>query len=565
MTTTNLKSMMVALGVLLSISVNAFTGEAEIDGINYKIVTKSKTAEVIQKSSGYSGDIVIPQTIVYEGVTCEVISINNDAFRWCKNIASVTIPNSITSIGESAFQECSGLTTLTIPNSVTDIGYYAFRNCSGLTSVNIGNSVKSISFEAFYGCSSLTSVIIPNSVTSLGRSAFQGCSSLESVTIPNSIKSIGSNGNGTAPAFGGCIALKNVYISDLEAWCKIEFHESEDNPLFYAHHLILNGKEIKDLVIPNNVTALGNYAFVNCDELESITISTGVESIGYYTFQNCSMIKEIHIPEGVKSIGKAFDNCAHLTTITLPSSLRSIAGFTNCPEIADVYCYARIYAEYDPYRGLHWFYPRDEGAFDGSYVEYATLHVHSSSLENAQNWKPWRSFGKIVVLSDDETLKCETPTISYTKGKLTFNSSTSGASCVSTITDADIKTHNGNDIDLTVTYNISVYATATGYIDSDVATATLCWIDSNPKTEGIANSVKEIKAMPVLIQSNEGVLTISSEDETKATPIKVYNTAGQMTASSSMTDGIATLKTNMKSGEIAIVKIGEKSVKVVVK
>ena len=98
------------------------------------------------RSGEYSGNVVIPESVTYNGTTY-----------------------SVTSIGKSAFSDNHGLTSVTIPNSVTSIGSSAFSGCSGLTSVNIGNSVTSIGNEAFYNCSGLTSVTIPNSVTIIGE------------------------------------------------------------------------------------------------------------------------------------------------------------------------------------------------------------------------------------------------------------------------------------------------------------------------------------------------------------------------------------------------------------
>ena len=107
----------------------------------------------------------------------DVTTIGDYAFYKCKNLTSVTIPNSVTTIGRDAFLDCYRLKSVTIPNSVTTIGDYAFRNC-GLTSVTIPNSVTTIPYGAFRGCSSLTSVTIPNSVTAIGYYAFDGCYNL---------------------------------------------------------------------------------------------------------------------------------------------------------------------------------------------------------------------------------------------------------------------------------------------------------------------------------------------------------------------------------------------------
>ena len=76
--------------------------------------------------------------------------------------------------------------------------------------------------------------------------------------------------------------------------------------------------------------------------------------------------------------------------------------------------------------------------------------------------------------------QCEKPIISYQQGKLTFVCATEGATCQYSITDTDIKAGSGNEVQLTATYNISVYAMKSGYDNSDVATATLCWIDQQP-------------------------------------------------------------------------------------
>ena len=99
----------------------------------------------------YTGNVVIPKSVDYNGNTYPVTSIGSLAFNDCKNLTSVTIPNSVTSIGDYAFSDCS-VTSVTIPNSVTSIGKYAFSGCSSLTSVTIPSSVNSIGSYAFSSC-----------------------------------------------------------------------------------------------------------------------------------------------------------------------------------------------------------------------------------------------------------------------------------------------------------------------------------------------------------------------------------------------------------------------------
>ena len=184
-----------------------------------------------------------------EGINYELVSKAKQAIVKAKSSGmysgEVVIPESVEHEGTAY--------------SVTSIGDWAFKNCSGLTSVTIPNSVTSIGEYAFFNCSGLTSVTIPNSVTSIGGAAFVGCTGLTS-----------------------------VHISDIAAWCNIYFEDSDDsNPLYYAHHLYLNGEEVKDLVIPNSVTSIGELAFRGCSGLTSVTIPNSVTSIGDWAFKNC--------------------------------------------------------------------------------------------------------------------------------------------------------------------------------------------------------------------------------------------------------------------------------------
>lgn len=162
----------------------------EINGIYYYLGTNPNVAEVTKVSNfWYSGDIIIPETVTYEGRKYSVTSIGDCAFQNCFDLSSVTIPNSVTSIGALAFSKCTGLTSVTIPNSVTSIGSCAFQDCSSLTSVSIPNSMTKINLSTFYGCKKLTSVTIPYGLTLIDAFAFAN-SGLTSITIPNSVTSI---------------------------------------------------------------------------------------------------------------------------------------------------------------------------------------------------------------------------------------------------------------------------------------------------------------------------------------------------------------------------------------
>ena len=269
------------------------------DGVTiyYNYINEGTELEVTSYGK-YSGTINIPSQVTYMNRTRYVTRIGHFAFDDCSSLTSVTIPNSVTSIGERSYSCCSGLTSVTIPNSVTSIGNDAFMSCYGLTSVTIGNSVTSIGHGAFSGCSGLTSVTIPNSVTFISYSAFNYCSS-----------------------------LTTVHISDLAAWCNIEFQDYYSNPLSYAHHLYLNGTEVTDFDIPNNVTSIGRYAFGGCTSLTSVTIPNSVTSIGDEAFRNCSgLTSVISLSTNPKAIyGSTFDkDVFYNATLFVPIGTKDI-------------------------------------------------------------------------------------------------------------------------------------------------------------------------------------------------------------------------------------------------
>ena len=169
--------------------------------------------------------------------------------------------------------------------------------------------------------------------TSIGYLSFSGCNSLASIEIPNSIKSIGYS------AFFGCHSLTSVHISDIAVWCAIGFENYLANPLYYAHNLYLNGKLITDLVIPNSVTSIGDYAFSDCYSLKSIEIPNIVTSIGYTAFQNCTGLTSVTIGNSVTSIGNyAFSYCIGLTSVTIGNSVTRIGdrAFWGCISLISV-------------------------------------------------------------------------------------------------------------------------------------------------------------------------------------------------------------------------------------
>ena len=568
------KTLLLLFAAFATLVTNAQT-KVEINGIWYNLVSKAKQAEVTYKGSGeYSGSITIPATVTYEGVNYSVTRIGNWAFEEYSGLTTINIPESVTSIGDGAFYYCRGLTTINIPESVTSIGDNAFNYCSSLTAINIPEGVTSIGDYTFANCSRLTEITIPEGVTSIGFSAFSGCSSLTAINIPE------------------------------------------------------------------GVTSIGGYTFSGCSGLTAITIPEGVTSIGNNAFEGCSGLTAITIPGGVTSIeSSAFYGCSSLTTIVLPESVKYIRSeaFANCSELLDVYCYAETVPS------------TSADAFDGSYIEHATLHVPASAMNSYKTTAPWSEFGTIVELgasitritldsvsatltegneltltmtttpsdadrnliswsSSDPSVatvdntgkvtaiapgtatitatandgsgvraqcevtvnelilgECATPTINYEDGKVILTCETEGAKVITNVVAENAHTYEDLEFTLSATYTLTAYATKEKYEDSDEVSLTLCWVpcEEHEEEDDESTGILTIPAKPVLISTQGGTITVSGL--AADTEVIVTNTAGTPLATATATDGTATLTTGLEAGSIAIVKIGDYSIKVAIK
>ena len=237
--------------------------------------------------------------------------------------------------------------------------------------------------------------------------------------------------------------------------------------------------------------------------------------------------------------------------------MKSIGGqaFAKCPNLETVKCSAEAVPN------------TQTNAFQDSYINYTTLYVPEGSINAYKTTAPWSEFGTFKNLNggDVEIQKCAIPSIFYGNKKLLFNCETEGVEYVYEIKDADIKKGYDSEVQLSATYEISVYATKAGYENSDVATATLVWGSATfTETTGQATAAPAINAeSPLLIQSQGGVLTVQGADD--GTKIGVYNIDGTLAGEGISRNGCATVNTNLQPGSVAIIKIGDRSVKVVVK
>ena len=446
---------MAIIVITLMICMSASGYDFEVNGIFYGYNASDQTAYVTYGTEKYSGDVVIPESVTYNGRTLAVTAIGEEAFTNCSDIQSISLPNNLTNIGDFAFFCCGSLQSIRIPNNVTYIGMRAFARCTLLRYINI-----------------------PSGVTQIEVGTFQNCENLETLVIED-----GTNELNIDPINGG-------------------------NP------------------------------FENCNP-KAVFIGRSISSYPYYNYLPISSTTTLSIGEYVKRVSCKINE----------SSIKIIYSMSEEPAKA---------------------------SFSNSTYLNSILYVPTGFKEKYMAADGWKNFfniqemdvadmwdGKSEPTNGDSKEKCEKPTIRYSNGKLLFESATEGALCQSTITDSDITSYSGNEVQLGVTYNISVYATATGCEDSDVATATLCWIDVDPKTEGIENNVSQVRARAILIQANNGTLSISGAED--GTNIDIYTSSGMMIGSVKSSGKSTSIATGLINGEVAIVKIGEKVVKVFMK
>lgn len=322
-----LKKLLLLLCVVYSSHIYAY--DCCVDGVFYNL-DRSKQEAFVTKSpydNRYSGNIIIPNEIEYDGLTFHVSKILDLAFEDCSDVESISIGGAVNEIGFAAFRGCSSLHYFYVQNnsygnsselkiecsysSYTTKGqtvgghyreYKVYNYCSPfyhspLDSVYIGKNINGgsshdgLQHPLFSNNSSLKKVFIGNEVTNIGISTFRGCSGLTSVTIGNSVTSIG------ASAFYGCSGLTSVPIG-------------------------------------NSVTSIGASAFYGCSGLASVTIPNSVIYIDEWAFRACSGLTEVTIGNSVTSIGNsAFKGCGNIKLI-----LRAIVP----PKVSEKQCFTSI-------------------------------------------------------------------------------------------------------------------------------------------------------------------------------------------------------------------------------
>ena len=313
-----MKKLIISLIIMVGFAMHAQAYDFQSGSLLYTINSIDPPTVILAgHADGYAaqGELVIPETVTYEGITYSVTIIEKRAFNGCSGLTgTLVIPNSIVEIKAAAFCDCTGFTgDLVIPNSVTkmniDLSYEstvpgAFENCTGFDGrLVLSNSLDTIGDArgggCFSGCNNLTGeLVLPNTLTYIGGDAFAGCSGFTGIlVIPESVTQINSY------AFAYCTGIESVVFPNVP--------------------------------VPFEI---GDSMFSGCTGLTSITIPEGWTTTGDYTFASCSGLVEVHLPESMRIIGRGcFEDCTNLASINFPNGLDEIFiyAFLRCSGLSD--------------------------------------------------------------------------------------------------------------------------------------------------------------------------------------------------------------------------------------
>ena len=352
----------------------------------------------------------IPATLTTISFANGSQSICENALYSCTQIENINIPNTVTSIEANAFFGCTGIADIVLPESIVSVALGAFNGCASLTNITVpfvgatkngttnthfgyifgasnysensdyvpaslrtvtitgGTSVDS---NAFYGCDGIVNIDIGDGVTTLSTNAFFGCTGLRAIRLSSSVTSIKNL------AFDGCTGLEEVRINNLRDWFNVSFESVHANPLYYAGNLYVNESLLVNLVIPSEITEIGDYTFAGCTSITNATVHEDVIKMGNASFYGCSSLLEItlpflgykanettnvHIgyifgasgylengaflPESLKTVTitknpiaqHSFYGCTYISTIVIPENTKIIplGAFANCTSLVSI-------------------------------------------------------------------------------------------------------------------------------------------------------------------------------------------------------------------------------------
>ncbi len=401
-----------------------------VDNIYYNVLSNN-TVEVTHgkyQTDGteeYTGDITIPETIVYAGITYSVVAVGDYAFCYCTELTSITIPNSVESIGEWAFDDCYALESVTLGSGLKTIKSWGFQVCYSLKEITIPDSVETIGYEAFGACFLLENVTLGNGLKTIDDIAFEWCVSLKEITIPASVTTLG------AGVFGCDFSLTKLEVAaDNETYCSV------DNVIYTKDMTTLvayaAGLEATSFDIPESVTTIGDSAFEGVIHLTSIDIPDNVTTLEESAFMECYNLQTLTIGNGVETIGEgAFAACFALTSVTLGSNVTTIAGwaFQSCYKVPSLTLGSRVTTIGD-YAFDGWFALESVTSLNTTpptctkYTFYQldtsaiTLYVPAGTADLYAAADVWCDFGAILEMAEPTLTIAEATDVTYDSATL---------------------------------------------------------------------------------------------------------------------------------------------------
>jgi len=311
-------------------------------------------------------------------------AIDKYAFNNCLKLRSVTLPSTMSTVGFAAFAYCDGLQEVTFDGCDVTLVEYAFHHCPSLASVNFSDNQTVIGPYAFSNCSALTQAVLPPHLKEIGPYAFTGCSSLRQVVVPASLQEVGES------AFSQCSSLSRVDVPSVKDWCRISFKNATSSPLTSANHLYVDGGEVRQLVIPEGITAINDYAFYGCEGLEKVVIGDEVSMVGNEAFYGCKGLAEVSLGDGVLTVGsKAFSSCDSLAVLSLGQAVQTIGpkAFSSCYALLDITSQAMVPPALD-----------SKSCFAYILFSKSTLHVPAAAIGDYGTANVWSLFKNVVPI-----------------------------------------------------------------------------------------------------------------------------------------------------------------------
>lgn len=276
------------------------TFEGCVKSVNYRAFYECPAIRNV-----YGKDAESWSRMMFYHLSSNPVSVSHNLYLGGELVTDLTIPGSVEEIGTYAFYGLHSLKSLKFEDGVKKIGRNAFDFTSSLETIDLGNTLEHIDTDAFLN-SGVKELNFPNSVRILGNTSFEKCTRLERIDWGSGIETVGTD------AFAYCSALSDVNVSDLSAWCNVDFQRG-GNPLNNADKFMLNGEEVVSLVLPDDVTGIKRYAFEGGANFLSVTVPDNITQLGFYSFSNCKLLACLNIGTGLKLLNdNSFTGCTAL-------------------------------------------------------------------------------------------------------------------------------------------------------------------------------------------------------------------------------------------------------------